>query len=41
VAAPVRCDEIPWQMLGISMAGWNVLVSLGLALIWVLAARRD
>jgi len=40
VAAPVRCDEIPWQMLGISMAGWNVIVSLGLAAIWVVAARR-
>lgn len=40
VAAPVRCDEIPWQMLGISMAGWNVIVSLGLAAIWVMAARR-
>jgi disulfide bond formation protein DsbB len=41
VAAPVRCDEIPWQLAGISMAGWNVIVSLGLAAIWVLAARRD
>ena len=24
----VRCDAIPWQMLGISMAGWNFTVSL-------------
>ena len=24
----VRCDAIPWQMLGISMAGWNFIVSL-------------
>lgn len=24
----VRCDAIPWQMFGISMAGWNFLVSL-------------
>jgi disulfide bond formation protein DsbB len=23
----VRCDAIPWSLLGISMAGWNALVS--------------
>lgn len=39
VAPVVRCDEIAWQMFGISMAGWNVLVSLGLAMVWVKAAR--
>ncbi len=27
----VRCDAIPWQMFGISMAGWNFVVSLTLA----------
>lgn len=32
--ADVRCDEIPWQMLGVSMAGWNVLASVALAMIW-------
>ncbi|MFN3845808.1 MAG: disulfide bond formation protein B [Paracoccaceae bacterium] len=41
VAAPVRCDEIPWAMAGISMAGWNMIASLGLAGVWLLAARRD
>jgi disulfide bond formation protein DsbB len=40
VAAPVRCDEIAWQMLGVSMAGWNMILSLGLAVVWVAAARR-
>ncbi len=41
LAAPlVRCDDIAWQMAGISMAGWNVIVSLILAAIWVAAARR-
>lgn len=40
VAAPVRCDEIPWQMLGVSMAGWNAILSLGLAGLWTLAALR-
>lgn len=42
VAAPVRCDAIAWAMLGISMAGWNVIISLGLAAIWAAAAlSRD
>ncbi len=40
VAAPVRCDAIAWQMLGLSMASWNMVLSVGLALIWVWAATR-
>ena len=37
-AAPlVRCDEIPWQMFGITMANLNALGSLGLAAIWLWA----
>jgi disulfide bond formation protein DsbB len=40
VAAPVRCDAIAWQLAGVSMAGWNVILSLGLMLIWIAAARR-
>ncbi|MGB3406188.1 MAG: disulfide bond formation protein B [Jannaschia sp.] len=35
----VMCDDIVWQ-LGLTMAGWNGVLSLGLAVIWVLAARR-
>ena len=41
LAAPlVRCDDIAWQLAGISMAGWNAIISLGLAAIWVQAMRR-
>lgn len=40
VAAPVRCDEVPWSLFGLSMAGWNMVLSLGLAAVWGLAARR-
>ena len=43
-AAPgvVRCDQIAWSLLGISMAGWNMLLSLGLGLVWLKAAStRD
>jgi disulfide bond formation protein DsbB len=28
----VRCDEAPWRFLGLSFAGWNVLVSF---LLWI------
>jgi disulfide bond formation protein DsbB len=32
MAAPlVRCDEIAWQLLGVSMAGWNAILCVGLA----------
>lgn len=32
VSAPlVRCDVAAWQLAGISMAGWNALVSAGIA----------
>jgi disulfide bond formation protein DsbB len=38
----VPCDEPAWSFLGISMAGYNMLVSLALAAaaIWALATRR-
>jgi disulfide bond formation protein DsbB len=36
----VLCDEVVWSFLGLSMAGWNALISLGLALVWLLAAQR-
>ncbi|MBN2630559.1 MAG: disulfide bond formation protein B [Rhodobacteraceae bacterium] len=41
VAPPVRCDEVAWSFLGLSMAGWNVLASLGFAGLWAWAAARD
>ncbi len=41
LAAPVvRCDEVAWQLMGLSMASWNTLASLVLVLIWIAAARR-
>ena len=41
LAAPVvRCDEVAWQLLGLSMASWNALASLVLVFIWIAAARR-
>ncbi|MEO0781584.1 MAG: disulfide bond formation protein B [Pseudomonadota bacterium] len=36
----VRCDEVAWQLLGLSMASWNALFSLGLAAVWLMAVAR-
>jgi disulfide bond formation protein DsbB len=33
-ARMVRCDEAAWKMWGISMAGWNAILSLALAALW-------
>lgn len=40
VGAPAACDQIAWAMWGISMPGWNVICSVLLAGLWVMAARR-
>jgi disulfide bond formation protein DsbB len=39
----IRCTDIQWSFLGISMAGWNALISLGsalLILLLLLSGRR-
>ena len=36
----VRCDEIVWSFAGISMAGWNLLLSAGLAGFAMLARHK-
>mgnify|MGYP001819385428 CR=1 FL=1 len=36
----VRCDEVPWEMLGLSMASWNAVASVLFAALWLMAARR-
>jgi disulfide bond formation protein DsbB len=37
----VRCDEIQWSWLGISMAGWNAILSLvsAFAILWLSLKR--
>jgi disulfide bond formation protein DsbB len=41
MAAPVvRCDQVAWSLFGISMAGYNILISLVLAAVAFFAARR-
>ena len=39
-AQVVRCDEAAWRWLGLSLAGWNALISLGLAALALIAAAR-
>lgn len=39
MSAPlVRCDEVAWEMLGLSMASWNAVASLALAGVWFAVA---
>jgi disulfide bond formation protein DsbB len=40
IQPPVYCDTVTWRFLGLSMAGWNVLISAALALFSLLAAKR-
>ena len=35
----VQCDQIPWELFGLSMANWNVFASAAIALLFVLANR--
>lgn len=36
----VFCDAVAWSFLGLSMAGWNALISAALAVFSLLAAKR-
>lgn len=37
--ALVMCDEVVWSLMGLSMAGWNAIISLALMALWIMAAR--
>jgi disulfide bond formation protein DsbB len=38
----VRCDQVQWRFLGISMAGWNAILSTGFAflILWLTRGSR-
>jgi disulfide bond formation protein DsbB len=40
-APVVACDAVAWSWLGVSMAGWNAILSLVLAVLWFRAARAQ
>ena len=40
----IRCDEVQWRFLGLSLAGYNALISLLMAVmaVWgIVAAKRS
>ncbi len=39
-ASFAACDEVPWSLFGISMAGYNLLASLILAAVFLLTAAK-
>ena len=40
VAKVALCDAVTWRFLGLSMASWNFLISVALAIFSLLAAKR-
>ena len=37
----VRCDQVQWSLFGISMAGWNAILSLGGAALITILLLKD
>ncbi|MBX3560398.1 MAG: disulfide bond formation protein B [Sphingomonas sp.] len=43
MSAPlIRCDQVPWSLFGISMAGWNAILSIlgALTVLWLSLKRN-
>ena len=36
----VRCDDVAWSLMGLSMASWNGILSLVLAGLWLASLKR-
>jgi disulfide bond formation protein DsbB len=36
----IRCDEVQWRFLGLSLAGYNVLISLAIVVLALWGAKR-
>lgn len=34
----IMCDEVAWEMFGLSMASWNAVAAFALAALWIWAA---
>ena len=37
----IMCDQVSWELFGISMASWNAIFSACLVVLWIWAARRS
>lgn len=40
-APMIRCDEIQWSLLGITLAGWNAIISLASAVLITVLTLRE
>lgn len=40
IAPIVMCDDVVWSLFGLSMASYNMLLSLALTVVWITAATR-
>lgn len=40
-APVIRCDVAPWNLFGVSLAGWNFLISVPLALLGLAGLRKE
>jgi disulfide bond formation protein DsbB len=38
--APVLCDRVQWSLFGVSLAGWNLVASLGMAALCAVVFAR-
>lgn len=38
-APVVRCTDVPWELLGLSMASWNAVLSFAIAGAWLWSLR--
>lgn len=36
----VMCDQVSWELFTLSMASWNMIISLFAVWMWIVAARR-
>jgi Disulfide bond formation protein DsbB len=39
-APVVRCTDVAWEMMGLSMASWNAILSAVLVGVWLIAMKR-
>jgi disulfide bond formation protein DsbB len=37
----IRCDQVQWSFLGISLAGWNAILSFGGAAVIAFLTLKD
>ena len=36
----IRCDQVQWRFLGLSLAGWNAIISIASATLILVLLRR-